>query len=141
MLWCNTHRSTSFSRFVWHFAKRRWFSRHATVLLTFHSISFISIPLFYNIQTKFLNSIPFLSLLNQFHSIPFLYKLSNGPFKLPNKGINLPLPPLKLLNKRREEYSKNIHFILFHSIPSSQTDLRSKKCLLMLEFFIYFLII
>ena len=28
MLWCNTHGSTSFPRFVWHFTERWWFSRH-----------------------------------------------------------------------------------------------------------------
>ena len=60
-----------------------------TVLLTFHFIPFLSILLFYNIQTRFLNfipfySIPFLSLLNPFHSfndhsMPFFYKLPNRP--------------------------------------------------------------
>ena len=33
---------------------------------------FYSIPLFYNIQKRYLNFIPFLSLLNQFHSIPLM---------------------------------------------------------------------
>ena len=28
------------------------------------------------------------------------------PLKLPNKGMNFPLPPLKLPNKEREEYFK-----------------------------------
>ena len=37
--------------------------------------------------------------------------------KLPNKGINFQFPPLKLPNKEREEYSKMILFIHFHSIP------------------------
>ena len=32
--------------------------------------------------------------------------------------MDIPFPPLKLPNKRREEYSKNIPFIPFHSIPS-----------------------
>ena len=36
--------------------------------------------------------------------------------KLPNKGICLTFPPLKLPNKGREEYSKIILFIPFHSI-------------------------
>ena len=38
------------------------------------------------------------------------------PLKLPNKGINFSFPPLKLPNKEREEYSKIIFFIPFHSI-------------------------
>ena len=37
--------------------------------------------------------------------------------KLPNKGMNFPFPPLKLPNKGKEEYSKIILFIHFHSIP------------------------
>jgi len=53
-------------------------------LKTLMLLTFYSIPLFYNIQTRILNSIPFISLLNPFHSfndrsIPFFYKLSNGP--------------------------------------------------------------
>ena len=41
--------------------------------------------------------------------------------KLPNKGMSFPFPPLNLLNKGREEYSKMIlfiyfNFILFHSL-------------------------
>ena len=39
-------------------------------------------------------------------------------FKVPNKGIDFPFPPLKLQNKGRDEYSKIILFISFHSIPS-----------------------
>ena len=39
--------------------------------------------------------------------------------KLPNKGIEFPFPPLKLPNKGREEYSKIILSIPFHSIPFS----------------------
>ena len=39
------------------------------------------------------------------------------PLKLPNKGMSFPFPPLKLPNKGREEYSKIIFFIHFHSIP------------------------
>ena len=39
------------------------------------------------------------------------------PLKLPNKGIGFPFPTLKLPNKGREEYSKIIIFIPFHSIP------------------------
>ena len=42
-------------------------------------------------------------------------------FKLPNKRMNFPFPPLKLPNKGNEEYSKIIHFIPLHFIPSSQT--------------------
>ena len=30
--------------------------------------------------------------------------------------MDIPFPPLKLPNKRREEYSKNIPFIPFHSL-------------------------
>ena len=37
--------------------------------------------------------------------------------KLPNKKIDFPFPPLKLPNKGKEEYSKIIIFINFHSIP------------------------
>ena len=37
-------------------------------------------------------------------------------FKLSNKEIDYLFPPLKLPNKGREEYSKNILFISFHSI-------------------------
>ena len=37
--------------------------------------------------------------------------------KLPNKGMSFPFPPLKLLNKGNEEYSKIIIFIHFHYIP------------------------
>ena len=40
-------------------------------------------------------------------------------FKLPNKGMSFPFPPLKLPNKGREEYSKMILFIPFHSISFS----------------------
>ena len=45
---------------------------------------------------------------NTFHSLSL---------KLPIKGMNFPFPPLKLSNKGREEYSKIILFIHFHSIP------------------------
>ena len=43
-------------------------------------------------------------------------------FKLSNKGMDFPFPPLKLPNKRIEEYFKIILFIPFHSIPSSQAE-------------------
>ena len=39
-------------------------------------------------------------------------------FEVLNKGMNFSFPPLKLQNKGREEYSKIILFIPFHSIPS-----------------------
>ena len=44
-----------------------------------------------------------------------LQKMVNQTTKigLLNKGIDFSFPPLKLPNKRREEYSKNIHFIPF----------------------------
>ena len=45
------------------------------------------------------------------------YPFHSLPLKLLNKGINFSFPPLKLLNKGREEYSKIIIFIHFHSIP------------------------
>ena len=72
--------------------------------------------------------------LNSFPSIPpnfegnknlrFWEKMEEWAF-LPNHSIPSHLnsqtrgmePPLKLPNKIREEYSKNIIFILFHSIP------------------------
>ena len=47
--------------------------------------------------------------------------------KLPNKGMSFSFPPLKLLNKGREEYSKMILFIPFHSIPFPPPK-RSLKC-------------
>ena len=48
-----------------------------------------------------------------FLRIPF----HSFPLKLPNKGMSFPFPPLKLSNKKKEEYSKIIpfHFILFPS--------------------------
>ena len=59
-------------------------------------------------------SYPFHSLLlklpNKGMSFPF------PPLKLLNKGMSYPFPPLKLPNKGREEYSKMILFISFHSI-------------------------
>ena len=45
-------------------------------------------------------------------SYPFNFLL----LKLPNNGMSFPSPPLKLPNKGREEYSKMILFIPFHSI-------------------------
>ena len=51
------------------------------------------------------------------HSYPFHSFL----FKLPNKRMSFSFPPLKLPNKGNEKYSKIIHFIPFHFIPSSQT--------------------
>ena len=48
------------------------------------------------------------------------YPFYSLPLKLPNKGTDFPFPPLKLQNKRNEEYSKIILIISFHSIPSSQ---------------------
>jgi len=57
-------------------------------------------------------------------SVPF-YPFHSLPLKLPNRGIDFPFPPLKLSNKRRKEYSKIIIFIHFHSIPSSQTRVKT----------------
>ena len=48
------------------------------------------------------------------------YPFHSLPLKLPNNGMNFSFPLLKLPNKGREEYSKIILFILFHSIPFSQ---------------------
>ena len=47
-------------------------------------------------------------------------------FKLPNKEMGFPFSPLKLPNKGREEYSKMILFIHFHSIsfPPPKRSLR-----------------
>ena len=45
------------------------------------------------------------------------YSFHSLPLKLLNKGMNFPFPPLKLQNKRMEEYSKIILFIPFHFIP------------------------
>ena len=49
------------------------------------------------------------------------YPFHSLPFKLSNKGMSFPFTPLKLSNKGKEKYSKIIHFIPFHFIPSSQT--------------------
>ena len=45
------------------------------------------------------------------------YPFHSFLLKLPNKGMSFPFSPLKLLNKKMEEYSKMIFFISFHSIP------------------------
>ena len=47
------------------------------------------------------------------------YPFHSLSLKVPNKGMDFPFPPLKLPNKGREEYSKMILFIPFHSIPFS----------------------
>ena len=49
-------------------------------------------------------------------------------FKLPNKGMSFLFPSLKASNKEREEYSKIIHFIHFHSIlfPFSKRGLNAQ---------------
>ena len=47
------------------------------------------------------------------------YQFHSLSLKFSNKGMNFPFPPLKLPNKRREEYSKIIILIPFHSIPFS----------------------
>jgi len=44
------------------------------------------------------------------------YPFNSLSLKLPNKEMDFPFPPLKLTNKRREEYSKIILFIPFHFI-------------------------
>ena len=41
------------------------------------------------------------------------YPFYSLPLKLPNKGTDFSFPPLKLQNKRNEEYSKTILFIPF----------------------------
>ena len=51
-------------------------------------------------------------------SVP-TYLFHSLPLKLPNKEMDFSFPPLKLSNKKREEYSKIILFIPFHSIPFS----------------------
>ena len=48
------------------------------------------------------------------------YSFHSLSLKLPNKGMSFLFPSLKLPNKGREEYSKIILFIPFHSIHSSQ---------------------
>ena len=45
------------------------------------------------------------------------YPFHSLSLKLPDKRIDFPFPLLKLSNKGREEYSKMILFIHFHSIP------------------------
>jgi len=44
------------------------------------------------------------------------YPFHSLPLKLPNKGMNFSFLPLKLPNKGREEYTKMILDIHFHSI-------------------------
>ena len=44
------------------------------------------------------------------------YPFYSLPHKLLNKGMESPFPPLKFPNKGREEYSKIIIFIPFHSL-------------------------
>ena len=44
------------------------------------------------------------------------YPFHSFPLKLSNKGMDFSFPLLKLTNKGREEYSKFIIFISFHSI-------------------------
>ena len=58
-------------------------------------------------------------------SVP-LYLFHSLPLKLSNKGMCFPFSPLKLSNKGREEYSKMILFISFHSIsfPSPKRSLK-----------------
>ena len=48
-------------------------------------------------------------------SIPS-YPFNSLPLKLSSKEMNFPFSPLKLANKGREEYSKIILFIPFHSL-------------------------
>ena len=58
------------------------------------------------------------------------YPFHSLPLKLPNMGIDFPFPPLKLLNKGMEEYSKIILFIYFHSItfPPPKRALKIQPC-------------
>ena len=49
-------------------------------------------------------------------SIPS-YPFHSLSLKLSNNKMNFSFSPLKLPNKGREKYSKNIIFISFHSIP------------------------
>ena len=52
------------------------------------------------------------------------YSFYSLSLKLPNKGVGFLFPPLKLPNKRSDEYSKIIIFIHFHSILVSQIILK-----------------
>ena len=56
------------------------------------------------------------------------YPFHSLPLKLSNKGMSFPFPSLKLPNKGREEYSKIILFIYFHSIlfPPPKRGLRKR---------------
>ena len=53
------------------------------------------------------------------------YSFHSLPLKLSNNRIDFSFPPLKLPNKRNEEYSKIIIFIHFHStyFPSPKRGL------------------
>ena len=57
------------------------------------------------------------------------YSFHSLPLKLPNKGMSFPFLPLKLPNMGRDEYSKIILIIHFHSIsfPPSKRGLRGNK--------------
>ena len=57
------------------------------------------------------------------------YLFHSLPLKLPNKGMNFLFPPLKLLNKGNEEYSKIILFILFYFIPFPPPKRGLRLCL------------
>ena len=67
------------------------------------------------------------------------YPFHSLPLKLPNKGINFQVPPLKLSNKYIKEYSKIILFIPFCSIsfPPPKWRLREKRGNTILYFFQY----
>ena len=63
------------------------------------------------------------------------YQFHSLLLKLLNKGMSFSFPPLKLPNKRREEYSKiflwgqKVLEASAHSILSPRPTLRRKKCL------------
>ena len=61
-------------------------------------------------------------------------------FKLPNKGMSFPFPPLKLQNKRIEEYSKMILFISFNSLLPNEALRMNAKCKAHAKQFFYFLV-
>ena len=63
------------------------------------------------------------------------YQFHSLILKLQNKGMSFSFPPLKLPNKRKEEYSKiflwgqKVLEVSAHSISSPRPTLRRKKCL------------
>ena len=68
------------------------------------------------------------------------YPFHSLSLKLSNKRMSFPFPPLKLPNKRREEYSKMILFISFNSILPNEALRMNVKCKAHAKQLFYFLV-